>query len=73
VVVCVNSGISLTTEGSEGLESFKGLEAKGVKIAACGTCLEYHYKKDKLFIGEIGTMLMNVQIMGVADRVIMPC
>jgi len=73
LIGCVNSGIFLTTEGSEVLESLKKLEAKGAKIATCGTCLEYHNLKDKLLVGEVGTMPMTVQIMGTADRIIKPC
>ncbi len=70
---CVNSGIYLTTEGSTVLESLKLLEARGARIATCGTCLEYHDRKDKLLIGEIGSMPMTVHIMAEADRVIKPC
>ena len=73
VVGCVNSGINLTTEGSEVLDILKKLEAKGAKIATCGTCLEFHGRKDKLLIGSIGTMPMTVQIMADADNVIKPC
>ncbi len=73
VIGCVNSGINLTTEGSEVLDILKKLEAKGAKIATCGTCLEFHGRKDKLLIGSIGTMPMTVQIMADADNVIKPC
>jgi hypothetical protein len=48
------------------------LETKGAKIATCGTCLEHFDLKDKLLIGEIGTMDGTVEIMSVADKIIRP-
>ena len=70
VVGCVNSGIYLTTEGSKVIDSLQKLEAKGAKIATCVTCLEYFGLKNKLLIGEIGTMDGTVEIMSTADRII---
>lgn len=72
VIGCVNSGVYLTTEGSKVIDSLRKLEAKGAKIATCGTCLEHFGIKDKLLIGEIGTMNGTVEIMSAADRVIKP-
>lgn len=72
VVGCVNSGVYLTTEGSKVIDSIRKLEAKGAKIATCGTCLEHFDLKDKLLIGEIGTMDGTVEIMSIADRIIRP-
>ena len=72
VVGCVNSGINLTTEGSEVLDSLKALQEKGTRIASCGTCLDHYQKREKLLIGEIGSMDMTVAIMGKADKVIRP-
>lgn len=73
VIGLVNSAVTLTTEGSEVLESLKVLEEKGAKIASCGTCLDYYNVRDKLLIGEVGTMDMTVAIMAKADKVIRPC
>ncbi|MHB2148568.1 sulfurtransferase-like selenium metabolism protein YedF [Calditrichota bacterium LG25] len=69
-VGCVNSGINLTTEGSDVLEILKEFEKKGTKIATCGTCLKHYGKTEKLLIGQIGTMKMTVEIMTKADKVI---
>ena len=43
-----NGGATLTTEGSDSLEDLKSLEAQGVEIMTCGTCLDYYGLKDKL-------------------------
>jgi selenium metabolism protein YedF len=72
LIGCVNSGIFLTTEGSRVIESLKKLEKKGTRIATCGTCLDHHNLRDKLLIGEIGTMDQTVQIMSQADKIIRP-
>ena len=72
VIGCVNSAINLTTEGSDVLDSLDALLKKGARIASCGTCLDYHQMREKLSIGEIGTMDMTVAIMAQADKVIRP-
>ena len=73
VIGFVNSAVSLTTEGSEVIESLKAIEEKGAQIASCGTCLDHLNLRDKLLIGQVGTMDMTVSIMANADKVIRPC
>jgi hypothetical protein len=72
LIGCVNSGIFLTTEGSPVIDALRALEARGARIATCGTCLDYHGRRDALLIGEVGTMPMTVQILTTADRVVRP-
>jgi selenium metabolism protein YedF len=72
VIGCVNSGINLTTEGSDAIESLKELEQKGARIATCGTCLDFYNKREDLLIGEVGSMAQTVLLMAKADRVIKP-
>lgn len=55
-LVFYNGGVHLTCEGSEVLEDLKKLEAEGVEIISCGTCLDYFEIKDKLKVGEISNM-----------------
>jgi len=69
---CVNSGVRLTTQGSTVIDILKNFEERGAKIASCGTCLDYHKIKDKLLIGEVGTMEQSVEIMAKADKIINP-
>lgn len=52
----VNSGINLTTTGSEVLEDMRLLEEKGVEILTCGTCLDYYGKQNDLAIGSVTNM-----------------
>jgi selenium metabolism protein YedF len=55
-VILMNGGVRLACEGTEVLEDLQGLEAKGVEILACGTCLDYFGIKKKLMIGKVSNM-----------------
>lgn len=52
----INSGVSLACEGSESIEDLQLLARRGVHIQACGTCLDFYQLKDKLIVGQVGTM-----------------
>ena len=41
-ILCYNTGAYLTCEGSDSLEDLKALEAEGVKVLTCGTCLDFY-------------------------------
>ncbi|MDD4857761.1 MAG: sulfurtransferase-like selenium metabolism protein YedF [Candidatus Krumholzibacteria bacterium] len=71
-VGCVNAGVFLTTEGSRVIDSLRALEKRGARIASCGTCLDHYNIREKLLIGQVGTMDQTVQIMGAADKIIRP-
>ena len=58
-----NGGATLTTEGSDSLEDLKSLEAQGVEILTCGTCLDYYGLKDKLAVGSVTNMYSIVETM----------
>lgn len=73
LIGCVNSAINLTTQGSDVIEILQTFEQKGTQIASCGTCLDYHGKRDKLLIGQVGTMGNTVEIMTTAEKIIRPC
>ena len=71
-VVCYNSGAYLTCEGSDSLEDFKVLEAEGVNIMTCGTCLDFYGIKDKLAVGSVTNMYDIVETMERAKSIIRP-
>ena len=60
-VLFLNRAALLTVEGSEVLEPLLELEAAGVEIFSCGTCLQYYDKKEALRVGRIGTMYDTVE------------
>ncbi|HAP31877.1 MAG TPA: sulfurtransferase-like selenium metabolism protein YedF [Firmicutes bacterium] len=52
----LNSGVSLTVEGSPVLEELQELAARGVEIFSCGTCLDYYQLNEKLAAGSVTNM-----------------
>jgi selenium metabolism protein YedF len=71
-LIFINSGVRLTTEGSEVLETLKALSEKGVDILSCGTCLDFYGLKEKLKVGIISNMYDIAQSLLEADRLIRP-
>lgn len=67
-----NGGATLTTEGSDSLEDLKSLEAQGVVIKTCGTCLNYYNLTDKLQVGEVTNMYDIVETLAKAGKVVKP-
>ena len=67
-----NGGATLTAEGSDSLEDLKHLEAQGVEILTCGTCLNYYGMTDKLQVGSVTNMYSIVEKMAGADKIIQP-
>jgi len=58
-----NAGVRLVCEGSKVLDHLKRLEAQGVTILACTTCLEYLDLKDKMVVGKPTTMIKSIESM----------
>ncbi len=67
-----NGGATLTCEGSDSLEDLKSLEAQGVEIMTCGTCLDYYGLKEKLAVGSVTNMYSIVETMAGAAKIIRP-
>ena len=55
-IIVLNKGVNLVTTGSLYLKQLKELEAKGVDIMTCGTCLDYYDKMDVLEVGRVSNM-----------------
>ncbi|MEI8216483.1 MAG: sulfurtransferase-like selenium metabolism protein YedF [Eubacteriales bacterium] len=55
-LIFLNRGVFLTTEDSTVVESLRTLEAEGVEILSCGTCLNYYKLTEKLIIGTVSNM-----------------
>lgn len=71
-ILFYNGGVTLTTEGSDSLEDLKEMEAQGVKIYSCGTCLNYYGLSEKLKVGEVTNMYSIVEAMAGASKIIKP-
>ena len=71
-IVCLNTGVFLTTRESPVLELLKRFEAEGVQIFSCGTCLEYFQAKDQLKVGQAGNMRDTVRSMLSCSKILEP-
>jgi len=66
----LNSGVLLTTEGSEVLEALDALGNRGVEILSCGICLDFYHKKDSLGVGAATNMFTTAESLMEAGSVI---
>ena len=71
-VLLYNSGVKLSTEGSNSIEDLKTLQAQGVEILSCGTCLNYYDLTEKLQVGDVTNMYFILEKMAQSDKIIRP-
>jgi selenium metabolism protein YedF len=71
-LVFQNSGVLLACEGSPVLEALKKLEARGIPLLSCGTCLDYYQKKEALMAGKVSNMYEIVETLSKAGHVLYP-
>lgn len=71
-ILFYNSGVTLACEGSPVLGALKELEAAGVKMLVCGTCLDYFELKPKLQVGRVSNMYDIMQTAASAGKVFAP-
>ncbi|HOT43700.1 MAG TPA: sulfurtransferase-like selenium metabolism protein YedF [Spirochaetota bacterium] len=62
-IILFNSGVKLLVDGSEVLEDIRLLEKRGLRILACGTCLDYFKLKDRLRAGHVSNMYEIKELM----------
>ena len=67
-----NGGAKISCAESPSLEDLKSLEAQGVNIMTCGTCLDYYGIKEKLAVGSVTNMYVIAQTMMEADHIVKP-
>ena len=70
VLIFMNSGVLLPTEGSEVLEYIKSLEERHIEVLSCGTCLDFYHLSDKLRVGSVTNMFTITEKMMEAQRLI---
>jgi intracellular sulfur oxidation DsrE/DsrF family protein len=62
--------VKLTIEGAEALPAIQQLEAQGVSVLVCGTCLNHFNLLEQKKVGETTNMLDIVTSLQLADKVI---
>jgi selenium metabolism protein YedF len=70
VIAFYTDGVRLLTTGSPVLEQLKALEDKGVRLVACGTCLDHYDLTEQLEVGLPGGMTDIIEAQWTADKVI---
>lgn len=71
-ILFYNGGATIPVEGSVSLEDLRNMEAQGVTIKTCGTCLDYYKLKEKLAVGSVTNMYDIVETLSKAARIIKP-
>lgn len=71
-VLIYNGGAKLSVEGSQSLEDLKTLEAQGVEVLTCGTCLNFYGLSEQLSVGSVTNMYEIVEKMAGARVVVRP-
>jgi peroxiredoxin family protein len=63
-------GVKLTVAGSSVLDQLKALEAKGVHLIICSTCLDFYSLSDQVQVGIVGGMSDIIEAQTKAAKVI---
>jgi selenium metabolism protein YedF len=71
-IIFYNSGVKQVTIESGALEALKHLQAQGVEILACGTCLDFFKLKSAIKVGQISNMYDIMSSMTNADKIVSP-
>lgn len=69
-LIFFNSGAKLACEGSLVLDDLRALEAEGIEMLVCGTCLDYFELKEKLAVGQVSNMYDIAETMLRAAKVV---
>lgn len=69
-ILLMNDGVKLVTDDSPVAGELKQLEAQGVEILACGTCLARFGLTDKVAAGKVSNMYDITNKLLQADKVI---
>jgi len=71
-IVFYNGGVHLACEGSPLIPSIQDLEARGVNVLVCGTCLDYFKLKPRLKAGTVSNLFDILQTIASAGSVFSP-
>jgi selenium metabolism protein YedF len=71
-VIFYNAGVRLCCAGSLLLQDLRDLEASGIEIIVCGTCLNFFSLADQLAVGRGTDMLEIAGRLAAAGRIIRP-
>ncbi len=71
-ILLYNSGIKIALEGMDTVPTLQKLADAGVKIIACGTCLDFYEVKAQLAVGQVGNMYVIADTLVQASHIVYP-
>jgi|WetSurMetagenome_2_1015567.scaffolds.fasta_scaffold00237_13 selenium metabolism protein YedF len=71
-IVFYNAGVKFAVEGSPVEEYLKEIEASGVRLYLCTTCIDFFSLKEKIKVGIISDMYQILNVLNEADLIIRP-
>ncbi len=70
VVAFYNAGVNLLLPSAPEIDALKTLEADGVDLIACGTCLEHYGTRHTIVTGRVSDMREIVTTMAASEKVV---
>lgn len=72
ILIFYNTGVRLAAIDSGALDDLKTLEAKGVKILVCGTCVNFFGLAGQIGAGTVSNMYDIANVLSTAGRIVKP-
>ena len=69
-ILFYTDGVKLACQASPILEQLQSIEAKGVELVLCKTCLDYFHLTEQVAVGIIGGMPDIIEAMQKAGKVV---
>lgn len=69
-ILFYTDGVKLACEGSPVLEPLRAMQARGVELILCQTCLDYFGLREKVAVGIVGGMPDIIEALAKAEKVI---
>ena len=69
-ILFYTDGVKLACEGSPVVDQLRTLQALGVELILCQTCLDYYSLKEQVAVGIVGGMPDIIEVMKRANKVI---
>jgi selenium metabolism protein YedF len=71
-LIFYNSGVKLVVKESGVVTSLQELEAAGIEILVCGTCVDFYELKEQVGAGRISNMFTLTELMAKTGHVVKP-
>ena len=72
ILIFYNTGVRLAAIDSGALDDLKTLEAKGVKILVCGTCVNFFGLAGQIGAGTVSNIYDIANVLSIAGRIVKP-